>query len=302
MPPAYHQGLISNQAFNISTVANEQVTSDALDLSVYDIVVWFLGDESTVQETFSSTEQQAVKAYLEQGGKLFVSGSEVGWDLFGQGSAQDKDFFKNYLKASFFGDGSVGLSPATGLPDTDFTDLEIDFGVVYPEDFPDEIEAIEGATNILAYSGGTFAGIAYTGTFGSSTVPAKLVYFAFPLESAAIATSNEVLQNIALYFKDPDEVTGLISITVNNLKASLYPNPTSSTSTTLELNLEETAEPAAWEMTILDIKGQVQSRKTLQLQKGLNRFDLDTKDLKSGMYFIQISDKKHKTALKLLKR
>lgn len=298
---SYHQGLITNEAYNISTVSNEHVTSESFDLNAYDIVFWFLGDESTVKETFSAAEQGAVEGYLEQGGKLFVSGAEVGWDLFDRGSAQDKAFFNNYLKAGYVSDGGNGLSPATGLPDTEFSDLVINFGIVYPEDFPDEIEAFEGSTNALSYSAGTFAGIAYTGTFGSSTEIGKLVYFAFPLETADAATMIETLAVIGAYFKDPDPVTGVKSIVVSSLEAGLYPNPSSAT-TTLALTLGETAEPTSLQMVIFNAKGQEQYRKTLQLQQGVNQFDLETQNLKSGMYFIHLSNKETKATLKLLKR
>ncbi len=36
---------------------------------------------------------------------FFVSGSEIGWDLDNKGSADDKVFYNNYLKANYISDG-----------------------------------------------------------------------------------------------------------------------------------------------------------------------------------------------------
>ncbi len=53
-----------------------------------------VGDESTDEETFSSAEQSVVIPYLQQGGKMFISGSEIAWDLDYQGSSIDKSFIR----------------------------------------------------------------------------------------------------------------------------------------------------------------------------------------------------------------
>ena len=68
-----------------------------------------LGDESTEHETFSAAEQILVQQYLESGGKIFVSGSEIGWDLFEKGTPSDKNFYTNYLKAIYKSDDALSL-------------------------------------------------------------------------------------------------------------------------------------------------------------------------------------------------
>ena len=86
----YHDFVVSYaKAFNLSfeSTTNEQIISGAINLNAYNLVIWILGDESTADETFSSAERTKVAAYLESGGKLFVSGSEVGWDLEGSTTA-----------------------------------------------------------------------------------------------------------------------------------------------------------------------------------------------------------------------
>ena len=79
-PFPYHSfAMIMGQAlarFNAAfeTVSNEAVSDSVVNLADYDAVMWLLGDESTVDETFSNVEQKIVESYLQQGGRLFVSG------------------------------------------------------------------------------------------------------------------------------------------------------------------------------------------------------------------------------------
>ncbi|GAB1349567.1 hypothetical protein MASR1M107_17810 [Ignavibacteriales bacterium] len=71
-----------------------------------------MGDESTIDETFSTTEQTFVKEYLQNGGKLFVTGSEVAWDLDSRGTVTDKEFFNQFLKASYVADNPTPNTPS----------------------------------------------------------------------------------------------------------------------------------------------------------------------------------------------
>ncbi|MEA3392908.1 MAG: fibronectin type III domain-containing protein, partial [Candidatus Marinimicrobia bacterium] len=90
--------------------ANEAVISGDVDLKNYEVIWWICGDESTVDETFNNVEQDSVESYLKQGGKLFVSGSEIAWDLDNKGSTADKAFIHNYLKAAYTGDDAGNYS------------------------------------------------------------------------------------------------------------------------------------------------------------------------------------------------
>ena len=68
-------------------------------LTNYAKVAWMLGEESTVDETFSSAEQAAVTNYLGLGGRLFVSGAEIGWDLGRAGVSSAAGFSSPKLTA-----------------------------------------------------------------------------------------------------------------------------------------------------------------------------------------------------------
>jgi N-acetylmuramoyl-L-alanine amidase len=168
---------------DVSSCSNESIIAGDTDPGFYNAVIWFLGDESTIDETFNTTEQTKIKEYLKNGGKLFVTGSEIAWDLDYKGSVSDKNFYHDYLKAVFLEDGASGRSPATGIQPGDFSDLKLTYGVVYPEDFPDVLSPAGGSAIIFKYNQGSTAGIAYKGTFGGNYALGSVVNLGFPLET-----------------------------------------------------------------------------------------------------------------------
>ena len=84
--------------------------------SKYDAVLWFLGEQSTADETFNHDEQEKITEFIENGGALFVSGAEIGWDLDYKGDAADKAFFNETLNAKYLADES-GLYTFSGVDD-----------------------------------------------------------------------------------------------------------------------------------------------------------------------------------------
>ena len=186
---SYFDPLTLDDSLLICSCSNGAIVQNKVSLNDYQIVVWFVGDESTKDHTFTSAEQGKIKAYLEKGGKLLVSGSEIGWDLEHKGSAADIDFYHNYFKAKYVYDGSKNMSPAKGKAGTAFSSVQLNYGQVYQEDYPDDIDPLNGSRVILEYAekrnGSTYrrAGVAYTGNFAQSTMQGQMVYIAFPLET-----------------------------------------------------------------------------------------------------------------------
>ncbi|MBV6647300.1 MAG: N-acetylmuramoyl-L-alanine amidase [Cyclobacteriaceae bacterium] len=183
----YFKSIRDSRVAEVATASNEAVIMEDVQLSDYDLVVWFLGDESTSDETLNSTEQSKIANFLEDGGKLFISGSEIGWDLSQRGTSDDKTFYETYLKAIYVADGAQAYNPAKGIAGTEFEGLEIPFGIAYPEDFPDDIAPGPGAIAILDYNEfGKRGGVAYKGNLGAGVVPGGVVYISFPLETAGV--------------------------------------------------------------------------------------------------------------------
>lgn len=184
---------------SISTVSNEAVANGTVDLADYDAVIWIAGEESTVDDTFNGAEQIAVADYLlTHGGKLFVSGSEIAWDLDNQNNG--RSFFNSALRADYVAD-DAGTYNATGVAGGIFEDLNLVFddgSEVYNVDFPDVISPRGGATSALTYGGGGgSAGIQYTDAANGQ----QLVMLGFPFETL-VGDGNQVdvMTNVLDYF------------------------------------------------------------------------------------------------------
>ena len=285
----------------VSTAANEAVSAGTILLSDYDVVVWFLGDESTADETISNTEQAKLASYLDAGGKLLISGSEIGWDLDNKGTTGDKTFYNNYLKASYVSDGASDYSPAIGITGTDFEGLSIGFGLAYPEDYPDDIAPLNGSHTILRYAvAGKNSAIAYKGTFGAGTIEGGLVYLAFPLETATQEDQNRLVNSVLTYF-EKTPITGLDNefSTDKELELSLYPNP-SSNNAYLEITLDNSLSKE-WVLTIYNLEGKILNQSEHNFTKGSQRLDLKVSRYKPGLYWIVLSSGKTVQTLKLVK-
>ncbi|HVG12085.1 MAG TPA: family 10 glycosylhydrolase, partial [Flavisolibacter sp.] len=201
----YFKSLRNKASLQVSSVANEKVEDGTFVLSNYDIVVWFVGDESSANVVLSTAEKTAIKSYLDNGGKLIFSGSEVAFNIGRTGAAAiDLPFMNNYLKSNYVGDGLATYTPATGIAGTPFEGLNIPFGITYPEDFPDAISPFTGATAILNYSiSPNKGGVAYKGTFGAGTVPGAIIFLSFPLETAADTSITAFMGKALAYFDVP---------------------------------------------------------------------------------------------------
>ncbi|MCH7495977.1 MAG: N-acetylmuramoyl-L-alanine amidase [Candidatus Marinimicrobia bacterium] len=198
-----HGESIFSSKRNFETASNDAVIDGSVNLLDYRIVVWLSGDEGVADESFNSVEQSRVKAFLESGGMLFLSGSEIGYDLVERGSSTDRTFYRNYLKADYKLDDSEQLS-VTGVPGEIFGAVTFGFGntalgAAYVEDFPDAIEPIDGSRALLTYNNtNAGAGIIYEGVFGSSLMPGRLIYLPFPFEVIELSDMRDMVMTAAL--------------------------------------------------------------------------------------------------------
>ncbi len=205
---------LSAHTIRYDSCTNECVADGTVSLLNYDIVMWMCGEESTESESFSYAEQVAVQDYVKAGGRLFVSGAEIGWDLdhkgngandYSNGSENDTPFYNNFLKANFLAD-NAGTYAVTGVSGTDFAGLSFNFDDgthgTYDVQYPDVISTNAGSANALYYdTGSDVAGITFSGTFPGGSSPAELVYFGFPFETIYNATErSNVMGAVLNYF------------------------------------------------------------------------------------------------------
>jgi hypothetical protein len=230
-----------------SYVLNECVFGGDLSLENFSTIIWMLGDESTIDETFNAAEQDSIKAFLRRGGNLFVSGSEIGWDLDNKGSSADKNFYHNFLKAQYIYDAPDNQQGSCytveGLSGKIFRDLS---GITFDDgthgtfnvDWPDVIMPTEGAIGCLKFEGVPttqgFAGISYQGLFPEGTAEGKLVHLTIPYETIYPSSARQdILDRVFEFFhgdfvaiENQDEMMATQFELYDN-----YPNPFNPTTT-----------------------------------------------------------------------
>ncbi|MBX3729913.1 MAG: hypothetical protein KF858_12060 [Candidatus Sumerlaeia bacterium] len=191
---------------------NDAVLAGQVALADYRAVVWILGEESTADETFSTAEQTLVSNFVAGGGHLFVSGSEIAWDLDNRGTAGDKAFFNNVLRSAYVGD-SAGTWQVQGLAGSIFAgqSFRFDDGTFgnYNAEFADRLAPRNGGVAAMGYVGGTgdTAAIVHDGAGGSG----RLVVLGFPFETIVGESSRNAVMAAALdYFaaSEPDILVG----------------------------------------------------------------------------------------------
>jgi hypothetical protein len=158
-------------------------------LQNYQTVIWFTGNDN--KTSLSSAEQLALAEFLDNGGKLLLTGQNIGYDLITDGSATDSLFFTNYLHAELLND-SLPATMIMGFPSDPITAglfLNIDprIGGAGNQTSPSAIRPVSGAIAILKYlPSQSVAGIRYS----NETNGAKLVYLPFGYEGISGPYAN----------------------------------------------------------------------------------------------------------------
>ena len=79
------EALAAVEGISFVSATGLAVVEGLASLTDFEAVDWYAGEESSADDSFDETEQSLVAAYLDGGGNLFVSGSEIGWDLGASG-------------------------------------------------------------------------------------------------------------------------------------------------------------------------------------------------------------------------
>lgn len=153
-----------------------------INLTDYSTVIW------NCEWTFPSldaTDRLVIQNYLNNGGSLFLSGQDIGWDLcepitgdeneYTRSSGASKTFYENYLHTEYLLDDSEysSLEGVAGDPISE----NLHFDVEQPnraadEQFPDEINPFNGGISIFDYPNNNSGAVRFAGDY-------RVVYLAF---------------------------------------------------------------------------------------------------------------------------
>jgi len=186
------------------SVENEVIADQTVSLESYHTVIWILGEESTADRTFDEAEQALAQSFLDGGGRLFVSGAEIGWDLVANGNGPA--FFSDGLRADYLADDG-GSHTAQGVAGTIFeaiAEFAFDDGSnIYDVGFPDRLGPANGSVVAMTYTdpGSGGAAVQYADPGGQQ----RIVCLGFPFETIIEAEVREAVMAAALGFLETPE-------------------------------------------------------------------------------------------------
>ena len=302
-----HGSALHNNNYLFDSASNEAIINRFIKLTDYQIVDWILGEEGTATSSFNKIEQSLIQEFLMDGGKLFISGSEIGYDLSEKGDEKDKLFYEKFLLADYKSDAAGGRQNnynAYGIEGTLFDGINLSFDDgsqgSYDVDWPDGIKPIPNAEINLKFeavnydsSGG--AGISYRGGFAGSPLSGGLVYLTVGFESIYPDNKrNEIMKRVLNFLDGP-----FTSIEQENQIipdkpriTALYPNP-SNKSISIEFQIIRNT-PIAY-LTITDILGREVFKMSVQsLPTKSQRFNWtgtlkNGSEAPSGIYIAKLS-------------
>lgn len=235
------------ESFIYAAPWDNSLTAISFDtLKKFDTVIWMTGDDR--ETTLTPDEQLLLTDYLNTGGKLLLSGQNIGYDLVADGTYQDSLFYATYLKAEYLNDNAeptllVGMQ---GDPITQgiFLNFSGGYGGAGNQDSPDAITPIAPAAQILRYSPSlNCAGLRYIdGTNGS-----YLIYLPFGIEGIAGPyeySARKFLNNCFNWLSGTTEIQNREQIDQVPTDFSLeqnYPNPFNP-ATTIKFNIPKESE------------------------------------------------------------
>ena len=185
-------------------------TPDVAEMMMFESVVWLTGNDYTA--TLTATDQANLATYLDAGGRLFMSGQDIGFDI------HTDAFYADYLHAAYVQDNAgVGgvLGATTSLVGQGFS-FEIQGGSgADNQAYPSEIDPVYPGMSAFFYDETVAAGTVTAHDMGKGAVGAnalgssgtagltvdngtyKLVYFAFGFEAiASEADRHDLMERI----------------------------------------------------------------------------------------------------------
>ena len=219
--PAVHGSAILKAGYSFVSSSDEVIEKGQISLNDYKYVDLILGKECQTKmgrgginplefKTFTKPMQDAITAYCNQGGNIFVSGAFVGTDLWDNRLAKaeeaDKKFATEILKykwrvgqAAIMGKVKSVTSPFAALTGnySYYNELNPNSYIV---EAPDAIEpATKDAYTIMRYSENNLsAGVAYKGAY-------KTCVLGFPFESVRTDSERDALMKAVLTFFDENK-------------------------------------------------------------------------------------------------
>ncbi len=187
-------------------------------LANFPVAVWSC---ALAYPTLTSTDRAAITSYLAGGGKLFLSGQDIGWELCTSSSGNyDPAWYNANLHATYVID-DTNVNSVTGVagdPVSNGMSMALTAAL---NPYPDAINARDAfASNIFTYNATYKAGIKVdTGT-------TKIVYLGFGYETITTQANRDLLmQRVLAWFGLVPAAADDLPLVARSARVGAYPNP-----------------------------------------------------------------------------
>lgn len=175
----------NGHGFDAATMA--AVTNGSVTLAAYPAVDWFVGRGEKGNGGMSNANENALRTYVEGGGRLILTGSNVASTL-SMGDATDTSFLAEILHASNgMGMSALTVNGSAGEALDGISGVVLDNGLkgAYPAGTMDALGVAPGGVQIAEF-GGTMA---IAGVRSPS--PRSVAFLTFPFETVVSETSRK---------------------------------------------------------------------------------------------------------------
>jgi hypothetical protein len=205
-----HGKAIKENGFSFCSISDESIISSGVDLTRYKLVDFILGEEKKTSapkykdkidfEVFPETLREKITDYLNNGGKIFLSGSYIGTDLYSEPDSIGIRFANEVLKFKLKTGHAVKIGNVFSV-NNNFLTLKnmIEFNTsfndsIYKVEAPDELGSVKGSEVLLRYSENNFsAAIGYKEKYG-------VVSLGFPFETIMGEKQRNMLMKSVLNY------------------------------------------------------------------------------------------------------
>jgi hypothetical protein len=164
----------------------------ASKLDYFHAVVWFTG---LAYPTLDATDRTAVATYLDGGGNLFLTGQDIGWDMFdvasSNSSVEAQNWYKNYLGATYLRDDTNDMTLTGIAGDVIGNGVNITLSAA-SQPYPSEIDPYGGGVASFIYSTNR------EGAVHKQGANYKTCYWAFGFEGITLQATRELLMRRVL--------------------------------------------------------------------------------------------------------
>lgn len=187
----FYEGILKENAVSYGVWDHSKHGSPSAEtLKSFPIVIWFTEWDFP---SLDSLDRAALRAYMDGGGNLYLSGQDLGWDLNENPGTDDQTtFFKDYLRADWGGDDSGSRKAEGVLGDPISHGLSFTLhqpGLQRDSQYPDWFTPKNGAVPIFHYNNGKVMGLRYKDDY-------RLVYTGMGLEAFGSVITSKAPEDI----------------------------------------------------------------------------------------------------------